>query len=110
MTSDPDPDATEPVPAGSVSPVSRPLSAAGRLSRPPRSCLWPSRCPFAFAAVPNFPGRLVGTAGCSLFQLVGLFLVFKLQKVGYVEERVALQPTSTNADCMPGKTRVTRPL
>ncbi len=47
--------------------------------------------PVSVAAVPNFAGWLVGAAGRRLFQFVGLFLVFKLQKVGYIEERVALQ-------------------
>src|ERR1035437_1649080 len=36
-------------------------------------------------------GRLVAARGRCFFQLVGFFLVFEFQKVGYVEERVALQ-------------------
>ena len=48
------------------------------------------------AAVAVGPMRMLDLArrlsgGRSLLQLVGLFLVFELDKVGYVEERIALQ-------------------
>ncbi len=41
--------------------------------------------------MPDFARRLVGAAGRGFFQLVGLFRVFQLHEVGYIEEGVALQ-------------------
>ena len=75
------------------------ISTAGRRSRAGRSgaflllilFLALRAGPSAVAAVPHFARRLVGAAGRGLFQLVGLFLVFELQEVGYIEEGVALQ-------------------
>src|ERR1700757_5037603 len=46
--------------------------------------------PVTIAAVANFAHLLIRAAG-SLFQLVGLFLVFELQEVRYIEESVALK-------------------
>ena len=40
----------------------------------------------------DFARRLSGSARRSLLQLVGLFLIFELDEVGYVKERVALKP------------------
>jgi hypothetical protein len=42
-------------------------------------------------AVPDLAGRLAAAADCGLFQFVGLFLVFKLQEVSYIQKRIALQ-------------------
>jgi len=39
--------------------------------------------------MPDLARRLPGRRG--FLQLIGLFLIFELDKVGYVEERVALQ-------------------
>ncbi len=44
----------------------------------------------AVAALANFADLLIRAAG-RLLELVCLFLVFELQKVGYIEERVAFQ-------------------
>ena len=42
-------------------------------------------------AVPNFARSRLPAARRGLFQFVGLLLVFELDEVGYVEERIALQ-------------------
>jgi hypothetical protein len=41
--------------------------------------------------VADLAGRLVAAGDRSFFKLVGLFRVFKLKEVGYIEEGVALQ-------------------
>ncbi len=43
------------------------------------------------ATVVHFAGRLIGVAGSCFFQFVGFFLVFQLEKVGYIEEGVAFK-------------------
>ena len=40
----------------------------------------------------DFARSLSGSARRGLLQLVGLFLIFELDEVGYVKERVALKP------------------
>ena len=55
-------------------------------------------------------GRLVGTAGRGLFDLVGLFRVFQFHEVGDVEKGVALQADVDKCRLHAGRTRVTRPL
>ncbi len=42
-------------------------------------------------AVAYFARSLVGGAGGGLLEFVGLFLIFELKEVGYIQERVALQ-------------------
>src|ERR1035437_1840383 len=43
------------------------------------------------ARVPDLAGGLIAAADGSLFQLVGFFLIFEFQKVGYIQEGVTLQ-------------------
>jgi hypothetical protein len=42
--------------------------------------------------MPDLARGLPGSTRRSLLQLVGFFLIFKLDEVGYVEKRVPLQP------------------
>jgi hypothetical protein len=41
--------------------------------------------------VPHFAWRLAGSAGRCLLHLVGIFLVFELDEVGYIQKRITLQ-------------------
>jgi hypothetical protein len=42
--------------------------------------------------MPDLAGDLSGSTRRGLLQLVGFFLIFKLDEVGYVKKRVPLQP------------------
>ncbi len=102
-----------------------------RLCRGPRSvrgrssCRWPLRGPrssLASAVALTAAARraLIGCCtsrgawpaplAAALLQLVGFFLVFELDEVGYVEERVALQAQVDKCRLHAGQNRVTRPL
>src|SRR5205807_7803388 len=56
-----------------------------------RSRVRPGLLPLA-VAVANDAGSLVAARLGGFLQLVGFFLVFEFQEVGYIEEGVALQP------------------
>jgi hypothetical protein len=72
--------------AASFGAMLAPLAAASA------AFLVPASVPFAGLRMPGLTSSRLGRpAHRSFFQLVRLFLIFELDKVGYVEESIALQ-------------------